>query len=453
MTQPALTAISPIDGRYHHITQSFQPLFSEFDLIKHRLIIEIRWFEMLAAEKAFKALPALSAATKRFLQSLIDNFDEYEAEKVKKIEKTTNHDVKAIEYYLKEKFSAHKTLKKQSELLHFACTSEDINNLAYGLMIQSALSNLLSPALKKTLTQLRQLASKYSNIPMLARTHGQPATPTTLGKEFINFHYRLKRQLKQLTETEILGKMNGAVGNYNAHIIAYPNIDWPKLSKRFVQKLGLTFNPYTTQIEPHDYIAELSHHLIRINTIFTDLSRDIWHYISLSYFSLKKKENEVGSSTMPHKVNPIDFENCEGNCGLANALFHFFAEKLPISRLQRDLSDSTVMRNIGTAFAYEMIALTSLQKGLNKLEPDRATIHSDLNQHWEILAEAAQTIMRKYHIPHPYETLKKLTRGKALNQKSWLHLVEKLNLPKNEKTRLRKLTPATYVGLSKELSK
>lgn len=453
MKLTSLTAISPIDGRYLDQLTDLQPLFSEYALMRYRIIVEIRWFEMLANHKAIKELPSLSQKSIKSLQNIIDNFSESDAKHIKQIEKKTRHDVKAVEYFLKEKFAKIPALKKHAEFLHFGCTSEDINNLAYGLAIKSAKQNILLPVMKQTINALQKLALKQANVAMLSRTHGQSATPTTLGKEFANFVVRLKKQMQLFDLIEIMGKINGAVGNYNAHQIAYPNINWEKRSAQFVKKLGLAFNTHTTQIEPHDYIAELAHAIMRFNTILIDLSRDCWLYISNHYFKLKMKLGEIGSSTMPHKINPIDFENAEGNLGLANSLLGFFAEKLPISRWQRDLSDSTVLRNIGVAFGHSLLAYHSILKGLNKLEPDKKVIADDLDNHWEVLAEAAQTVMRRYGIVQPYETLKKLTRGKSFNQTKWIELIHQLEIPKQEKDRLKKLTPNNYLGYAKLLGK
>ncbi len=453
MKLTSLTAISPIDGRYLDQLTDLQPLFSEYGLIRNRVIVEIRWFEMLANHKSIKELPSLSQKSTRFLQNIIDNFSESDAKRVKQIEKKTHHDVKAVEYFLKEKFDKIPALRKHAEFLHFGCTSEDINNLAYGLAIKSAKQKILLPAMKQSISTLQKLSRKYAATSMLSRTHGQSATPTTLGKEFANFVVRLKKQMRLIESVEIMGKLNGAVGNYNAHHVAYPKINWKKVSAQFIKKLGLTFNSHTTQIEPHDYIAELSHAMMRFNTILIDLSRDCWLYISNHYFKLKTQPGEIGSSTMPHKVNPIDFENAEGNLGLANSLLGFFAEKLPISRWQRDLSDSTVLRNIGVAFGHCTLAYKSILKGLNKIEPDKKTIANDINNHWEILAEAAQTVMRRYGIENPYEKLKKLTRGKSFNQTKWIELIDSLEIPTKEKDRLKKLTPSKYIGLANKLAK
>jgi len=447
-----LTAISPIDGRYHDKTKSLQPIFSEFGLMHYRLQVEIKWFEWLSQQSKFKELPKLPAKTQAFLKDLIKNFSIKEAEAIKKIESQTNHDLKAVEYFLKEQFSDHKTLAPHSEFIHFACTSEDINNLAYALMTTDGLKQI-KKTLNNLLTLIQNKSHDFAHIAMLARTHGQPASPTTVGKEFANFADRLKKALQQLKKIKLTGKLNGAVGNFNAHHVAYPKLSWLNISEQFVQSLGLAWNDYTTQIEPHDQLAALFHALIRTNNILIDLCRDNWFYISLNYFTLKTKKKEIGSSTMPHKINPIDFENAEGNLGLSNALCDFMANKLPISRLQRDLSDSTVLRNIGGAFAYSLLAYTSILKGIEKLEVNKKPIQEDLNNHWEVLAEAIQTLMRRYGIPKPYEQLKTLTRGKKLNRSKLKTFIQKLDLPKKEKQRLQKLTPDQYLGYAIELAK
>ncbi len=449
----ALMAISSIDGRYQQQTTDLAPIFSEYGLIHHRLIVEIEWLKALAAHKDITEVPELSTQAAQYLDDLIKNFDENEAAQVKSIEKTTNHDVKAIEYYIKEKLSANPELHAISEFVHFACTSEDINNLAYGLMLKRGRDDVLSPAIEQLIAQLSQLAIDHASQPMLARTHGQAATPTTVGKEFANVVARLQRQIVQLNNTQILGKINGAVGNYNAHQISYPDIDWPAFSAQFVAELGLTWNAYTTQIEPHDCIAELAHTLIRVNNILIDLSRDIWGYICQHYFTQKTIAGEVGSSTMPHKVNPIDFENAEGNLGIANALLNHFADKLPISRWQRDLSDSTVLRNLGTAFAHCLISINALAKGLNKLQINQLQLEQDLQQNWDVLAEPIQTVMRRYGIEQPYEKLKALSRGKRVDQNVLADFVNTLDLPEDAKTALLSLTPATYIGYAEKLAK
>lgn len=453
MTLTALNAISPIDGRYMSKTRALSPYFSELALTYYRLVVEIRWLESLTANEAIAEAKALDADAKRFLANILTNFDEAEAEKIKEIEKQTNHDVKAIEYYLKDKFQEQASLKALIPFLHFACTSEDINNLAYALMVKQALAQVIQPALAEIAGGITLLAKQHADVAMLSRTHGQPATPTTIGKELVNFVARLKRPQQQLAEVLIPGKFNGAVGNYNAHVIAYPEVDWRKHCANFVTSLGLSFNPYTTQIEPHDGIAEVSQIMVRINNILLDYSQDVWSYISLGYFKQKTVAEEVGSSTMPHKVNPIDFENAEGNLGLANALFIHFANKLTQSRLQRDLSDSTVLRNIGVAFSYGMIAYHSMARGNNKLQINKAALQADLNQNWEVLAEAVQTVMRRYNLPDAYEQLKKLTRGHGIDAQSLKEFINQLAIPDEAKKRLINLTPETYTGLATQLVK
>lgn len=453
MTLTALNAISPIDGRYMSKTRALSPYFSELALTYYRLVVEIRWLESLTANETIAEAKALDADAKRFLANILTNFDETEAEKIKEIEKQTNHDVKAIEYYLKDKFQEQPSLKALIPFLHFACTSEDINNLAYALMVKQALAQVIQPALAEIAGGITLLAKQHADVAMLSRTHGQPATPTTIGKELVNFVARLKRPQQQLAEVLIPGKFNGAVGNYNAHVIAYPEVDWRKHCANFVTSLGLSFNPYTTQIEPHDGIAEVSQIMVRINNILLDYSQDVWSYISLGYFKQKTVAEEVGSSTMPHKVNPIDFENAEGNLGLANALFIHFANKLTQSRLQRDLSDSTVLRNIGVAFSYGMIAYHSMARGNNKLQINKAALQADLNQNWEVLAEAVQTVMRRYNLPDAYEQLKKLTRGQGIGAKSLKEFINQLAIPDEAKKSLSNLTPETYTGLATQLVK
>ncbi|MBI2792906.1 MAG: adenylosuccinate lyase [Gammaproteobacteria bacterium] len=446
----SLTAISPLDGRYQHQTIELKTLTSEYGLMHYRLIVELKWLQNLSALK-IKEIPALSQESISFLNKLIADFDETQANHIKTIESKTNHDVKAIEYYIKEKVSNIPELAKISEFVHFACTSEDINNLSYGLMMLDIRHKILLPSLHNLQQQLTLFAKEHANTPMLARTHGQVASPTTVGKEITNVIARLARQIEQLIHIPILGKINGAVGNYNAHIVAYPEIAWDNVAEKFVQSLGLTFNPLTTQIEPHDAMAEYFHCLMRTNTILIDFCRDVWGYISLGYFKQKMIAHEVGSSTMPHKVNPIDFENSEGNFGLANALFDHFAQKLPMSRWQRDLSDSTVLRNIGVACGHMLIALKSLQKGLHKIAVDKTQIEEDLNNNWEVLSEAIQTVMRRYHIDQPYEKLKELSRGKKLTPEILEEFINKLELPPEVKIKLKELTPATYIGLADKL--
>ncbi|BCX88300.1 adenylosuccinate lyase [Methylomarinovum tepidoasis] len=447
-----LTAISPIDGRYADKNEALRPVFSEYGLIRHRVLVEVRWLQALADEPAIAEVPPLSPEARRFLEEILETFSEADAERVKAIERTTNHDVKAIEYFLKEKVADQAELAKIAEFIHFACTSEDINNLAYALMVKSGRDETLLPLIDEVSEEIRTLAHRTAAVPMLSRTHGQPASPTTLGKEMANFVHRLYRQRRQLAGVEILGKINGAVGNYNAHTIAYPEVDWPALSKRFVEGLGLTWNPYTTQIEPHDWIAEFFDALARLNTVLIDFDRDVWGYISLGYFKQKTVAGEVGSSTMPHKVNPIDFENAEGNLGVANAVARHLAEKLPVSRWQRDLTDSTVLRNLGVAVAHTRIALQSTLKGIAKLEVDEARLSEDLDANWEVLGEAVQTVMRRYGIEQPYEKLKELTRGRRIDAESLKHFIAKLDIPDAAKQRLLALTPADYTGLARQLA-
>jgi adenylosuccinate lyase len=451
--EAALTTISPLDGRYYSHTEQLKSLASEYGLIRYRLIVEIRWLQMLANTNKLSDIPPLSESAYDFLNNLITNYDLQTASHIKSIEATTNHDVKAIEYYLKEQCVNHPELANISEFIHFACTSEDINNLSYNLMLNDIRTLVLLPLLSEIITSLRTMALTYANTPMLSRTHGQVATPTTVGKEIANVVARLTRQLEQFKHVPVLGKLNGAVGNFNAHHIAYPEVDWQALAKEFVESLSMQYNPLTTQIEPHDALAEYFHCLMRLNTILIDFSRDVWGYISLGYFKQKAVTTEIGSSTMPHKVNPIDFENAEGNLGLANAILHFFSEKLPISRWQRDLSDSTVLRNIGVAVGYMLIALKSLQKGMNKLDINQELIQRDLNENWEVLGEAVQTVMRRYHIAQPYEKLKNLTRDKKINGQILAEFIDSLEIPDAVKQQLKALTPEKYIGLANELVK
>ncbi|WP_020559245.1 adenylosuccinate lyase [Thiofilum flexile] len=446
MNLSTLTAISPIDGRYADKTAALRPWFSEYGLIYHRVVVEIRWLQALASCADIPEVPAFSEEAQQFLQHLINNFSIEDAERIKTIERTTNHDVKAVEYFLKEKIASQPELAKVSEFIHFACTSEDINNLAHALMLKGGIEQVIKPALQAIITKLTTQAHEYAAIPLLSRTHGQPASPTTLGKEFANVVYRLQRQLQQLNQIEYLGKINGAVGNYNAHLSAYPAIDWTAFANSFVTSLGLSWNPYTTQIEPHDYIAELFDNLVRINIILIDFSRDIWGYIALGHFKQKVVAGEVGSSTMPHKVNPIDFENAEGNWGIANALMTHLAQKLPISRWQRDLTDSTVLRTLGVGLGHSLIAYHSLQKGLNKLEVNTAHLSTELDQNWEVLAEPIQTVMRRYGIEQPYEKLKALTRGQKITPALLSTFIEGLDLPPSAKQDLLALTPQFYLG-------
>lgn len=453
MTLSELTAISPIDGRYFKKTQVLCPYFSEFSLIYYRLMVEIRWFESLAAHPLILEVSALTSASKLFLNNLLTHFDENEALKIKTYEAETNHDVKAVEYYLKEKMEQFDELKNETSFIHFGCTSEDINNLAYALMMKEALAQVIQPTLAEISGGITWLGKQHGNAAMLGRTHGQPATPTTIGKELINFASRLKRPLQQLAEALISAKCNGAVGNYNAHIVAYPEVDWRKHCAQFVTDLGLSFNAYSTQIEPHDGIAEVSHLMIRINNILLDYTRDVWSYISLGYFKQKIVAGEVGSSTMPHKVNPIDFENAEGNLGLANALFEHFANKLTQSRLQRDLSDSTVLRNLGSGFAYALIAYQAITKGNEKLQINHTALNVDLHDRWEVLTEAVQTVMRRYNVPNAYEQMRDLTRGHELTHAKLEAFINNLTIPEDARKQLLKLTPASYTGLASTLVK
>ncbi|MEN9434984.1 MAG: adenylosuccinate lyase [Pseudomonadota bacterium] len=446
MKLSALTAISPIDGRYAAKTTSLRPWFSEYGLIYQRVVVEIRWLQALATCAEIPEVPALSADANAFLEQLIHNFDVDKAERIKTIERTTNHDVKAVEYFLKEQVAEHPELANISEFIHFACTSEDINNLSHALMLKGGMEQVVKPALQAIVDKLTAQAHDYAAIPLLSRTHGQPASPSTLGKEFANVVYRLQRQLKQLDSIEYLGKINGAVGNYNAHLSAYPTLDWQGFSQNFVTSLDLTWNPYTTQIEPHDYIAELFDNLVRINTVLIDISRDIWGYIALGHFKQKVVAGEVGSSTMPHKVNPIDFENAEGNFGIANAVMTHLAQKLPISRWQRDLTDSTVLRNLGVGLAHSLIGYESLQKGLGKLQVNEANLLQELDANWEVLAEPIQTVMRRYGIEQPYEKLKALTRGQRITPEILQQFIDSLDISSAVKRELHQLTPMNYIG-------
>ena len=441
-----LTAISPIDGRYAGKSESLRSIFSEYGLIRHRVLVEIRWLQALSNHPAITEVPVFSKKANSLLESIISEFDPGQAQRIKDIEKTTNHDVKAVEYFLKEQVADSTELGKVREFFHFACTSEDINNLSHALMLGTGKDQVLMPALARVVESIKNLAHQHADVAMLGRTHGQPASPTTLGKEMANVVYRLDRQITQINKFDMLGKINGAVGNYNAQLTAYPEVDWPEFARQFVESLGIRFNPYTTQIEPHDYIAELFDALRRCNTILIDFSRDIWSYISIGYFRQKTIADEVGSSTMPHKVNPIDFENAEGNFGIANAVLSHLAEKLPVSRWQRDLSDSTVLRNIGSGFAYSLIALESLQLGISKLEVDREAISQDLSQNWGVLAEPVQTVMRRYGVEQPYEKLKALTRGRAIDAQVIREFVQSLDIPEHAKQQLTDLTPESYIG-------
>ncbi|RUO31761.1 adenylosuccinate lyase [Aliidiomarina sedimenti] len=446
MQLSALTAISPVDGRYGNKADALRPIFSEYGLIKFRVTVEVRWLQKLAAIDAIGEVPALSAEANAHLDAIVNEFSEADAERVKEIERTTNHDVKAVEYLLKEKVANQPELAKVTEFIHFACTSEDINNLSHGLMMRTARDEVILPVLQQVVDKVVALAKEHKEVAMMARTHGQPATPTTMGKEFANVAIRLQRQLQLLKAVPLLGKINGAVGNYNAHLAAYPDVNWHQVSQQFVESLGLNWNAYTTQIEPHDYIAEWFDALARFNTILIDLDRDLWGYIALNHFKQKTVAGEIGSSTMPHKVNPIDFENSEGNLGIANAIMAHLAQKLPMSRWQRDLTDSTVLRNLGVGVAHSLIAYHATLKGLNKLEVNEASLLRELDQNWELLAEPIQTVMRRYSIEKPYEKLKELTRGKRVNQQAMAEFIDTLALPEAVKTDLKSWTPAAYIG-------
>lgn len=448
----ALTALSPVDGRYGDKAAALREHFSEFGLIRARVIVEIRWLQRLAELAGVTEVPPLSAEATAFLEAMIRDFSLEDAQRIKEIERTTNHDVKAVEYFIKEQIEGQPELHAITEFVHFACTSEDINNLSHGVMLSDGLKALL-PDMQRVADEIARLAQEHAELPMLSRTHGQTASPTTLGKEMANVAYRLRRQLRQIESVEILGKINGAVGNYNAHLATYPDVDWEANARTFVEGLGLTFNPYTTQIEPHDYIAELFDAICRFNTILIDFDRDVWGYISLGYFKQKTVAGEIGSSTMPHKVNPIDFENSEGNLGLANAILGHLAQKLPISRWQRDLTDSTVLRNLGVGMAYGLIAYQASLKGIAKLEANPARLAEDLDASWEVLAEPIQTVMRRYGIEKPYEKLKELTRGKRIDQDGLKAFIDTLELPEAVKAELKALTPGTYIGNAVEQAK
>jgi adenylosuccinate lyase len=442
----SLLAISPLDGRYKSKCEDLAPYFSEFALMRYRVFVEIKWLQKLSEHDQIDDLQVISERGLVYLDDLIENFSIADAQRIKAIEATTNHDVKAVEYFIKEKFEDNAELSDQLEFVHFACTSEDINNLAYALMLRDGRDKAILDQMREIETQLAQLAKDFADQPMLCRTHGQSASPSTVGKEFANVVHRLRRQIVQIESNEILGKINGAVGNYNAHLCAYPDIDWQANAKEFVEGLGLSWNPYTTQIEPHDYVAELFAAVCRFNTVLIDFDRDIWAYISLGYFKQRTIAGEVGSSTMPHKVNPIDFENSEGNLGLANAIMSHLSEKLPISRWQRDLTDSTVLRNIGTGLAHSLIAYRATMKGIGKLELNAKAIDDDIDSCWEILAEPIQTVMRRYRIEKPYEKLKELTRGKQIDQQSVQDFVQTLTIPEAAKQELLQLTPRKYLG-------
>ena len=451
MQLSALTALSPIDGRYQDKTTVLRTIFSEFGLLKFRITVEVRWLQKLAANPQITEVPLLSKKANDYLDKIVTEFNLEDAQRIKEIERTTNHDVKAVEYFLKEKAEVMPELTNVTEFIHFACTSEDINNLSHALMLKTARENVLLPEWQHLIDEITRLAHAYKAIPLLSRTHGQPASPSTVGKEMANVVYRLRRQFKQLQQIDILGKINGAVGNYNAHLSAYPNIDWHKYSEEFVTGLGIQWNPYTTQIEPHDYIAEYFDCIVRFNTIIIDFDRDLWGYIALNHFKQRTIAGEIGSSTMPHKVNPIDFENSEGNLGLANAIMTHLGQKLPISRWQRDLTDSTVLRNLGVGIGYCLIAYAATCKGISKLEVNEAHLRDELNQNWEVLAEPIQTVMRRYGIEKPYEKLKELTRGKRVDEQSIREFIANLEIPAEEKNRLQKFTPATYIGAATEL--
>ena len=441
-----LLAISPLDGRYKSKCEDLAPYFSEFALMRYRVLVEVKWLQKLSEHDQIDELQAISDRGLEYLNDLIESFSIADAQRIKAIESTTNHDVKAVEYFIKEKFENNTELSGQLEFVHFACTSEDINNLAYALMMRDGRDKVMLNQMREIENKLAQLANNFADQPMLCRTHGQPASPSTIGKEFANVAHRLRRQIAQIESSEILGKINGAVGNYNAHLAAYPSIDWQATAKEFVEGLGLSWNPYTTQIEPHDYVAELFDAVCRFNTVLIDFDRDIWAYISLGYFKQRTIAGEVGSSTMPHKVNPIDFENSEGNLGIANAIMTHLSEKLPISRWQRDLTDSTVLRNIGTGLAHSLIAYRATMKGIAKLELNAQAVDDDIDSSWEILAEPIQTVMRRYRIEKPYEKLKELTRGKQIDQQSVQNFIKNLTIPESAKQELLQLTPRKYLG-------
>ncbi|MEJ2273445.1 MAG: adenylosuccinate lyase [Woeseiaceae bacterium] len=453
MKVSTLRALSPADGRYADKVNSLRDICSEYGLIRYRVLVEVRWLQWLADESSVGEVGPLSSVMKDVLNNIVDDFSLDDAERVKAIEATTNHDVKAVEYLIREKLGDGPETQPLKDFLHFGCTSEDINNLSYALMLRAARSEGLLPMMRNLRNKVANMGREYASLPMLSRTHGQTASPTTLGKEFANVAARLQRTENDFSAVEILGKFNGAVGNYNAHVIAYPDLDWRGLTDRFIDSLGLQPNPFTTQIEPHDWTAQYCHALIRYNTVLIDFARDIWGYISLGYFKQKVAQGEVGSSTMPHKVNPIDFENAEGNFGMANALLGHFAEKLPVSRWQRDLTDSTVQRNLGVAAGYIMIALQSLLKGVGKLQVNEAAIRADVDEAWEVLAEAVQTVMRRYGVPNPYEQLKSLTRGRPVSKEILHEFIAGLEIPDDEKARLLQLTPSTYLGLAEQLAR
>ena len=446
-----LTAVSPVDGRYGSKTDDLRPIFSEYGLIRHRVAVEVRWLKALAAQPQIVEVPAFSGHASNLLDAIVENFQLADAQRVKNIERTTNHDVKAVEYFLKERIAGNTELEAVSEFIHFACTSEDINNLAHALMIREGRGQVLLPQMDELIGAVRDLAHRYADVPMLSRTHGQPASPTTLGKEMANTVHRLRAQRQQVAAVQLLGKINGAVGNYNAHLAAYPEVDWPSFARSFVEdSLGLTWNPHTTQIEPHDYMAELFDAVVRFNNVLIDFCRDVWGYVSLGYFKQRTVAGEVGSSTMPHKVNPIDFENAEGNLGVANAILEHLAGKLPISRWQRDLTDSTALRNLGVGIAHTSIALQSALRGIGKLEADPERMAADLDANWEVLAEPIQTVMRRHGIDRPYERLKELTRGRRIGAGDLAEFIDGLELPDGVKAELLALSPAAYVGNAAE---
>lgn len=453
MELSTLTAISPLDGRYASKVKELRSIFSEYGLMRFRVQVELVWLKHLSLCKEITEVEEFSKETLNFIDSIIKNFSEEDAQDIKRREAVTNHDVKAVEYFLKDKTASNEQIARVREFIHFACTSEDINNNSHALMLKTARDEVILPQIDEIIEAITRLAHDYADLPLLARTHGQPASPTTLGKEMANVVYRMRRQRKQIAEVEILGKINGAVGNYNAHLSAYPEIDWYKFSKAFEEDLGLTFNPYTTQIEPHDYIAELFHAIERFNTILLDFDRDIWGYISYGTFTQKTIAGEIGSSTMPHKVNPIDFENSEGNLGIANALFSHLAQKLPVSRFQRDLTDSTVLRNLGVACGYSILAYASTLKGISKLQANKDHVLKELDENWEVLAEPYQTVMRRYGIANPYEKLKELTRGQRVTQEIMQNFVDTLEIPQEAKARLKAMTPASYIGRATTFAK
>ena len=453
MELSTLTAVSPVDGRYGSKTEDLRPIFSEYGLIRHRVLVEVRWLQALSNHSGINEVPPLSLHASNILDNIVEKFSDEDAQRVKNIERTTNHDVKAVEYFLKEKIAGNEELEAISEFIHFACTSEDINNLSHALMLREGRGQVLIPQMEELIKAIKQLAHEHADKPMLSRTHGQPASPSTLGKEMANVVHRLQRQRDQVANVSIMGKINGAVGNYNAHLSAYPELDWQGFAQQFVESLGLDWNPYTIQIEPHDYMAELFDAVARFNNIVIDFCRDVWSYISIGYFKQRTIAGEVGSSTMPHKVNPIDFENGEGNLGIANALFDHLAMKLPVSRWQRDLTDSTVLRNMGVGFAYTTIALQSVMRGIGKLEANTERLAADLDDNWEVLAEPIQTVMRRYGIEKPYEKLKELTRGQRITPEQLRIFVDGLDMPEEAKARLREMTPGSYIGNAVEQAK